>query len=399
MKTFVSVIEKVRKVHFFERNVDTLHLNNSVPCTPCTVNVERYFMAHRAVSAPKATKILIGLLFSCAGLLPCVQAQMAVDSFDGPVTQNEISSFKSYIQTLRPATWDGSSGSTTGNMTNECAQGHSGERIKAMGLMYEITGDTAILDRMIYFCDTLLSQRNDIMPAPYGQFRYWTGTIAPAWNSALNTADSSSASGDSAGHLANCARLILQTSSIWNTNVAIGDPFGYGATYLDRAKTFVTQADVTFDGYYFPYDLDLSDQNHLKYSTSSPYQPGNQLPWNQQMMITYPLQNLATAHSILGDDPARVAQYDTIVQVNLSRFFEDPAVRLIYTDSAGNTAYNWGYTPFYQTGEDSNHGSLDCAGFSRAYASSRYGITSDLMTPFANMFVDVMTPYAIMRDV
>jgi len=28
---------------------------------------------------------------------------MRVDSFDGPVTQNEINSFKSYIQTLTPA--------------------------------------------------------------------------------------------------------------------------------------------------------------------------------------------------------------------------------------------------------------------------------------------------------
>jgi regulation of enolase protein 1 (concanavalin A-like superfamily) len=332
------------------------------------------------------------LLCACAFVLPrCIHAQIAIDSFDGPVTQNEINSFKSYILTLKPATWDGSSGNTTGNMANEYAQGHSGENIKAMGLMYEISGDTAILDRMIYFCDVLLSQRNDILPAPHGQTVFWTGTIAPAWDNAANAGDPSSASGDGAGHLANCARLILQTPAIWNTTVPVGDPFGHGATYLDRAKTFVKQADISFDDFFFRYELDLSDQNHLKYCSSCPYQPGNQLPWNQEMMFTYPLQNLAAAHSILGDDPTRVAKYDNIVQVNLSRFFNDTAVRLIYTDSAGNTAYNWGYTPFYQTGEDSNHGSLDIAGFSRAYTSGRYRITSAMMTPFANTFVDVMT--------
>src|SRR5579859_5349176 len=333
---------------------------------------------------------IAALVCACFILLPCAQAQMAIDSFDGPVTQNEINSFKSYILTLKPATWDGSSGNTTTNMANEYAQGHSGENIKAMGLMYEITGDTAILDRMIYFCDVLLSQRNDILPAPNGQTVYWTGTIAPAWDNAPNAGDPSSASGDGTGHLANCARLILQTPAIWNTTVAFGDPFGHGATYLDRAKTFVTQADISFDNFFLRYELDLSDQNHLKYCSTCPYQPGNQLPWNQEMMFTYPLQNLAIAHSILGDDPTRVSKYDNIVQVNLSRFFNDTAVRLIYTDSKGNTAYDWAYTPFYQTGEDSNHGSLDVAGFSRAYTSGRYGITAAMMTPFANTFVDVM---------
>ncbi len=351
----------------------------------------RFIRTMNRLSVNNIRLTIAALVCACFMPLPCAHAQIAIDSFDGPVTQNEINSFKSYILTLKPATWDGSSGNTTTNMANEYAQGHSGENIKAMGLMYEITGDTAILDRMIYFCDVLLSQRNDILPAPYGQRTVWTGRIDPVWpGNTTDPASADGANGDEVGHLGNCARLILQTPAIWNTTVAIGDPFGHGATYLARAKTFVSQGDFSFDQFFFPSLLDLSDQNHLKYSTASPYQPGNQLPWNQEMMITYPLQNLAAAHSILGDDPTRVAKYDNIVQVNISRFFNDPAVRLIYTDSKGNTAYNWAYTPFYQTGEDSNHGSLDIAGFSRAYTSGRYGITADMMTPFANTFVDVM---------
>ncbi len=320
-----------------------------------------------------------------------LHAQMQVDSLDGPVTSTEVSSFASYLQTLAPATADGSSGNTVANLSNEYAQGASGERCKAMGLMYEISGDLTTLNRLIFFCDTLLSQRNDLLAAPNGQVVYWSGNVDPAWNSGTGAADGSSASGDSAGHLANCARLILLTPAIWNTTVPDGDPHHNGATYLARAKTYIQQADVSFDSHYFPYDLDLSNQNHLKYSSTSPYKPGLDLPWNQMMMITYPLQNLAADHAILGDNPGKVTQYDSIVQTNIGRFFSDSTVRTIYTDSAGNTAYDWAYTIPNNSGEDSNHGSLDTAGFYRAYTCGRYGITAAQLTPFANMVVDVLT--------
>src|SRR5215472_9615694 len=89
----------------------------------------------------------------CLCVAPCAIAQMKVDSFDGPVTQNEIASFQSYIGTLTPA---------PDNIGNQWAQGHSGEQTKAMGLVYEITSDTAILDQMIRFCDAVLSERNDL---------------------------------------------------------------------------------------------------------------------------------------------------------------------------------------------------------------------------------------------
>src|SRR4051794_31675385 len=171
--------------------------------------------------------ILLGLLFSCAWL-PCFAAPMTVDSLSGPVTQNEINSFKSYILTINPVVYP-----DTGSIENQYAQAASGEQIKAMGLMYEISGDRAILDRMIYFCDTLLGQRNDILPPPYGQKVYATGNIEPAWTGSRDvvTPGSTSASGDCVGHLAYCARLILQTPAILNTAVEIGDPHGYGATY------------------------------------------------------------------------------------------------------------------------------------------------------------------------
>jgi hypothetical protein len=337
--------------------------------------------------------LIASFVLAATCLAPAIRAQsMSVDSLDGPVTQNEINSFKSYIQTIQPVVWP-----NTGSMENQYAQAASGEQIKAMGLMYEISQDTAILDRMIYFCDTLLSQRNDLLAAPNGQRTYWNGKISPAWpGQALGTTPvySTSASGDCVGHLANCARLILQTPAIWNTSVAIGDPNGYGATYLLRAKTYVAQADYTFDQCFFPDMLTLTNSgltNVYCYPAGYPYQPGNQYPWNQAMMMTYPLQNLAIAHAILGDSASRVSKYDGLVQTNIGRFFSDTTVRISYTDSAGRTAYNWAYNPSANNGEDSNHGALDVAGFYRAYETNRYGVTTTQMVPFGNMVCDVLT--------
>src|SRR5205807_1608195 len=81
---------------------------------------------------------------------------------------------------------------------------------------------------------------------------------------------------------------------------------------------------------------------------------------------------------------------DAIVQANLNWFFNSATTKQTYTDSAGNSAYNWAYDPTGNAGEDSNHASLDVAGFYRAFLIGRYGISSAQMTPFANMYGDVM---------
>jgi len=327
------------------------------------------------------TAALASLFLACFDRLPYAQAQMAVDSFDGPVTQHEIDSFKSYIQTLTPA---------SDNIGNQWAQGHSGEQTKAMGLMYEITGDVAILDRMIGFCDAVLSERNDLAPAPVGQHTVWTGGIDPIWpNNNIDPVSTGGEQGDPIGHLGNCARLILQTPAIWNTPVAIGDPNGFGSTYLARAQTYVTQADYSLDNHVLSSLLDLSRQNHYWWSLNSPYQTGKPVPWNQQMMFNYALENLAICHQILQDDPNRMSTYDGIVQANTDWFFNSGSIS--YQDNAGNTAYNWAYAPPATGGEDNNHGSLDVVGFHLAYRLGRYGISAAIMTPFANTFVDVMS--------
>src|SRR5262249_25560286 len=156
-----------------------------------------------------------------------------------------------------------------------------------------------------------------------------------------------------------------------------GDPYSHGVTYKQRADTFITQADYVESQFILPQLLNLSGHGNKQYfSAASPYMPNGVLPWNQQMMMNYPLQNLAAAHAILGDNPSLVSQYDGIVQTSMNWFFSDNSAKQTYTDSKGNTAYNWGYNPTLLGGEDSNHASLDVAGFYRAYMSGRYGITA-----------------------
>ncbi|HEU5342537.1 chitobiase/beta-hexosaminidase C-terminal domain-containing protein [Edaphobacter sp.] len=307
---------------------------------------------------------------------------MSIDSFDGPVTTNEINSFKAYINALRPA---------SNNVGNQWAQHNSGEDVKAMALVYQITQDTAILDQMVRFCDAVLSERNDLAPAPTGQYVIWTGRIDPVWPNEVTTTPigTGGEQGDPVGHLGNCARLILQTPSIWNTTVPIGDPDGYGTTYLARAKTYVAGGDAAIDGHILKSELDLSNSDHQYFAASDPYKGGTPVPWNQQMMFDYGFQNLAIAHDILGDDPARAAQYHQIVQDSINWFFS--AGYTSYTDNAGNTAYSWGYSMPSTTKEDNDHGSLDVNGFYRAYMSGEYGITPAMLAPFGNTFVDVMT--------
>jgi hypothetical protein len=314
--------------------------------------------------------------------IPSAKAQITISSFDGPVTPSEVSSFRAYVQTLTPP---------SSNSGNAWAQGGGGEQARGMGLVYEASGDVGTLDQEIRFCDTLLTERNDLAPAPVGQHVIWTGRIDPVWpNSFGSTIGTGGEQGYATGHLGNCARHILQTPSIWNTTVAIGDPHGHGATYLERAKTFVAGADAAIDGHILKSQLNLAGHsNHYYFASGDPYKGGLPVPWNQTMMFNYLFSNMAWAHSILGDDPARVTQYDGIVQANLDWFFTTGSSS--YTDKDGNTAYEWAYTLPQTTGEDAEEGQWDVDGFYRLWVSGRYNFPTAKMLPFANTFVDVMT--------
>src|SRR5213080_2738721 len=93
-------------------------------------------------------------------------ASMAIDSLTGPVTQNEIDSFKAFMATQVPpqTPW----GDLNGTGHNDWADGPGGNNLEAMGLMYEVSGDIGILNTLISWTDTCVSQRNDLLPASQG---------------------------------------------------------------------------------------------------------------------------------------------------------------------------------------------------------------------------------------
>ncbi|KAL7620613.1 hypothetical protein AAE478_009608 [Parahypoxylon ruwenzoriense] len=297
-------------------------------------------------------------------LLPGTQAQMKVSSFDGDITKEELESFNDFVATLQP--------------------GHSEEQTKAIGLVYQLASQQTTLDQMLRFCDAVLSQRNDMAKVPTGQHNIWTGRIDPVWpNDVTKTPiQTSGEQGDPVGHLASCAYLILKTDSLHNQKVTIGDPHKYGATYMDRARTYLKEADFA---------MNLSNGNKMYFAKDAPYMGGKPVPWNQQMMFNYAFLNLCNAHRLLGDNAQLIGKYKSIIVASLDLFFHGGGVQT-KKSSKGNPIYDWGYTLPKKSGQDSNHGSLDVAGFYSTYIDGNYGITADRMKPFANMFVDVMTP-------
>ena len=318
---------------------------------------------------------------------------MAIDSLSGPITQNEINSFKTYMnaQTPGPTPW----GALNGTGKNAWADGTSGNALEAMGLMYEATGDIEILNKMISWADKCTSERNDLLPASQGGQRVmWTGTIAKVW--APNDPTSTEAkyaggdNGDTKAHLAYCALLILHNPSIWNTTVPDGNPFGYGTTYLARAKNYILRCDAGHDDY----DHIFYTSAHLIRNPSGwPSNFHTMEANNIQMMLLGYLQRLAECHEILGDDPTRLAAYDLIVKTAAAECINGMA-GCHPTTVSGQPCYGWCYYPWsvYPNNlEVVGHAAYDVLGVWRVYQRSSYGFTLSKVKPFANAVVYVMS--------
>ena len=304
---------------------------------------------------------------------------MIVEGPTGPVTIKEISAFKNFMKDVPPA---------TNNIGNAMVYGGSGEAAEALGRVFEISGDVELLNRMLVFTDRMLAGRND----PKTGAVIWTGARELVWpNQAPKDGKplySSTENGDVIGHIAYAARLILENKKLWSDKVPGGDPFGFGATYRERAATYVREMDRTLDTFILKWLV--RPDTHRCYSPDSPLyesvaRPGsaNQpVPWNQQTMLLNGFQRLAECHHLLGDDAARAQRYNTIVKAAVDWFFE--AVERY--EAKGKLCYKWTYVfekPLRHI-EDTGHGGYDVAGLARAYVSGRYGLTAEQMRPLAN---------------
>jgi hypothetical protein len=310
------------------------------------------------------TALILSLGFQSRGAF-------VIDSLTGAVTANEISNFKSTMNGWSVPSGEG----------NQWLFSSPAFQCYAMSRMYEITGDTSILDRLILWTDSTMAARND----PNTGMVLWTGRRELTWPEDTNSIYSASGGGEHVNHILTCAKLILQTPSIWNTTIASGDPHGYGATYKARALKYLELCDQTIDGFIIGVWVDPSQSDHFIYPSNwggSGGSPGNGVPWNQQSMFVAALQRSSECHEILGDDPARVAYQDSICTSAVNWFLSDCVA---YTASS-KSCYYWYYSDGTTTKYEEvweNHGALDIRMLCETYMRG-IGLSKTEMTKFAN---------------
>ncbi|WP_254060896.1 alpha-1,2-mannosidase [Mucilaginibacter sp. L196] len=339
------------------------------------ISKKRFFSSNNTLFYA-ITSLLI-LLFS----LPVMAQKMIIESLSGPVTQNEINAFKAHIQNVDAPSGNG----------NVWVFGNGGKSIEACGLMYEVSHDRTILNRMICYCDEMLSRRNDLWPAEKGgQHIIWTGKIEPVWPSSnpdVTPAGAGIEQGDEIAHMSYCARLILSDSSLWNEKVDIGDSYQFGATYKELALKYINEGDYVIDNWIISHFIRTNQSNHY-YFPGSPntYKANEPAPWNQAWMLTNALVRLVECHLILNDDMQRISRYDAIIQPNIDWF----RANVRPTKSAkGTLCYTWAYA-LPKGIEDTNHAAYDSEGLWIAYDSGRYKLNFDDLLPFANTYCDIV---------
>jgi len=298
-------------------------------------------------------------------------------------------------QTPPPTPW----GALTGTGHNAWADGDGGRDLEAMGDMFIVSSNMTILNLMISWADTCASERNDLMAATNGGQRVmWTGLIDKVWcpNWPTDTNDDQSQycgceTEDVIGHMAFCAKLILQNPGIWNLTVPDGDPYGYGATYLQRATNYLATSDAANNEYFLKW--------FIQPGTGLIVAPTN-AAWvaldenvnaiNRQMMFTSGFQRLAEAHELLNDNPTLAAEYNAIVQTNINVCLSGMIHFDPYTTN-GQPVYDWGYYPTSDAPEATEiHAEYDMIGVWRAFNNPSYGLTLAPLVPFANTMADVI---------
>ncbi|CAG8643967.1 15693_t:CDS:1, partial [Cetraspora pellucida] len=312
---------------------------------------------------------------------------MSLDGLDGPVTQNEIDLFIGFLEQPNRL--------PTTALNNKIADKQPGQDVEALGLMYEVTQNPQILDRMITYSDIFLSLRND----PVNGRIIWTGKRELVWCTKPDNGTLSGYAGseglDTAGHIAYTAYHILKTPCLWNENVTDNDPHKYGATYKERALTYVTEMDKTIKTYYLNYFI---RENDSIYNPSSPawdklgeMDANTSMPWNRQQMMTNGFLRMAECHEILGNNESLINKYLNIVQVSI-----DWMVRnfIPVKTKNGLDAYRWTYTFNVNVTiaeEVSIHALYDIWGMYRAWQrKDKLNVNFDDMVKLANTMMYII---------
>jgi hypothetical protein len=173
----------------------------------------------------------------------------------------------------------------------------------------------------------------------------------------------------------------------------VPDTMKFGATYLERARSYLTECRRTIDTFIIPELVDAKDRFRFPDSAAfaglgSRYagNRGRTVPWNQNTMLANGFLSIAMALDVLGEEPATVARYDAIVKAWVRALIDGGVVA---GTAMGNRTYDWCYGSNDKPpacSEDVGHGGYDFWGVYRAYARPQLGLTMDEVVPFANTF-------------
>lgn len=335
------------------------------------------------------TALAVGTIGAGLGITSPANAvtTLAIDSLSGDITSNELTSFTTWMNEVVPETT---------NVNNTYVYINTAHTSWALHLMYGLTGQVNILDRLIVFCDTMLLHRNDHMGNDNeGPVVMWTGQVEPVWrNKAFTAADVGyfgAETGHTAGLLARAAQAVYTHSALWNAAVPDGDPNGYGQTYRQRADHYLAACDETLDvviaNFINPTTLRCHVPDTDAYGnlgTSYENNRGLPMPWNIQAFLAQGLTASAECHELLGDDATRVTKYDAIVAAYLD-WFRSTLVET--NDDDGTPTYRWGYYAGRTNADDTGHGDLDAFGAYLGLVRGLGGITASIVERMADNWV------------
>jgi len=258
------------------------------------------------------------LFFIIANCAYAGDRDMVLEGLDGDVTTNEYRSFIDKLNYLPPP--------PTSNIGNLMVDEKDGARQHGLQTFYAFTHDRRVLDKAVEWSDAFLHARND----PVTGRMQWTGKRELCWpnkdtNDTKQVLYSGTENGDVIEHIVNTARLILENPAVWN-ETAPPDTFGFGATYLERAKTYVRECQRSAETTIVPwYVHQTKDGYHLIHPDSKVYykycESSGPVPWNQQQSIVGGLLRLAQCHRLLNDGNTNIAYYEKITADTARWFF------------------------------------------------------------------------------
>lgn len=300
----------------------------------------------------------------------------------GMLTKEELDAFKGYMMYNSALQVP-----TSPQYDNTWVFRALGKSMGACTRLFEITYDLTFLNRVIEYADAALYTRNG---QPGGDFRIvgWTGEpndIWPSTGAEEEKIDGAVEQGAVLARIAYCARLILQTPSIWNLRVAADDRYYYGTTYKKRAETYLRMCDEMYDTWLTRF-VHPGDQVFYRRNSTAFIEP---IAWNQALMACDGLTYMAQCHEILGN-VSKVTLYDQVVRDNLEFFIKDSWTKI---SDAGTVCLQWRYSKVadkVRHAEDLNHASLVANVIYNIYLSGHHPYINDITEQLANTMFDIV---------